>query len=158
MGKVMPTYLVTTANVKLTASQKQQIAEAITMSHCEATGAPGYFAQVIFCTLEDGDHFIGGWPNKSAHVFISGFIRAGRSTDSKRALIERAVPLVARIAAADPQDIWIYLQDIEAEQMAEFGRILPKPGAEVEWRRGLNPRKQAQLIAAGVPIPPSEAT
>lgn len=44
----MPTYTVTAANLSLSPQQKSQIAEAITTAHNTQTGAPRFFAQVLF--------------------------------------------------------------------------------------------------------------
>ena len=50
----MPTYTVTVANFSLTAGQESGIATAITESHHANTGAPGFFAQVLFNTVTAG--------------------------------------------------------------------------------------------------------
>lgn len=44
----MPTYTVTVANLSLSQQQKSKIAEAITTAHSTQTGAPRFFAQVLF--------------------------------------------------------------------------------------------------------------
>src|ERR1700678_3996979 len=54
----MPTYTVTVANLSLTAEQENSIAGAITESHHANTGAPGFFAQVLFNAIATGKHFI----------------------------------------------------------------------------------------------------
>jgi len=148
----MPTYTVTTANVSLSRDQKGRIAEAITGAHHKSTGAPGFFAQVVFRTLQDGEHFIGGKPNVTPHVFVHGMIRAGRSSDVKRALMSEAAAEVQAIAGVGAEDVWFYVQDIEAQQMIEFGRFLPEPGAENEWRKGITPEKLAAFKNAGVAL------
>jgi phenylpyruvate tautomerase PptA (4-oxalocrotonate tautomerase family) len=56
----MPTYFCTTLEGRLTAEQKRKIAGEVTRVHCEFTGAPGFFAQVIFQEVRPGDYFIGG--------------------------------------------------------------------------------------------------
>jgi len=43
------------------------------------------------------------------------------------------------------EDVWIYLQDIPATQMIEFGRFLPAPGDEAEWEREMTPEKRSRL-------------
>jgi hypothetical protein len=59
---------------------------------------------------------------------------------------------VQEIAGVGAEDIWVYVQDIPPEQMIEFGRVLPEPGAEEQWRNGLSELKRQQLAAAGVAI------
>jgi len=148
----MPTYTVTTANVSLSRDQKGRIAEVITAAHHKSTGAPGFFAQVIFRALEGGEHFIGGKLNVTPHVFVHGMIRAGRGSDVKQALMREAAAEVQVIAGVGKEDIWFYIQDIEAQQMIEFGRFLPEPGAENEWRKGITPEKLAAFKSAGVAL------
>lgn len=146
----MPTYTVTTANLPLSAHQKGQIAEAITQAHHVSTGAPVFFAQVIFRVIENGEHFIGGKPNAHPHIFVHGMIRAGRGIDVKQKLMSEAADKVRAIAGVGAEDLWFYIQDIDAPQMIEFGRFLPEPGAEDAWRKAITPEKQAQLDRAGV--------
>ena len=55
----MPTYTVTVANLSLTTEQENSIAEAITESHHVNTGAPGFFAQVLFNAVA-GEKFFRG--------------------------------------------------------------------------------------------------
>ena len=148
----MPTYTVTTANLSLSAAQKGEIAEAITTAHHVATGAPAFFAQVIFRAIEDGDHFIGGKPNAHPHIFVHGMIRSGRAIDVKQKLMTDAVAKVQAIAGVGAEDLWFYIQDIDAPQMIEFGRVLPEPGAEDMWRKAITSEKQAQLGRAGVKV------
>jgi hypothetical protein len=48
-----------------------------------------------------------------------------------------------------PEDIWVYIQDIPATQMVEFGRVLPEPGAEESWRAAMTAQKLQELKAIG---------
>jgi phenylpyruvate tautomerase PptA (4-oxalocrotonate tautomerase family) len=145
----MPTYRVTSANLALTTAQEAAIAAAITRSHHEATGAPAYFAQVIFAGIESGKHYIGGRAYSTPHLFVHGLIRAGRSVDTKAALIKDIAAKVHAIAGIGPEDIWVYVQDIPANQMIEFGRVLPEPGAEDTWRAAMTAKKLQELKAIG---------
>jgi phenylpyruvate tautomerase PptA (4-oxalocrotonate tautomerase family) len=145
----MPTYTVTSANLALTADQEAAIAASITRSHHEATGAPAYFAQVIFSRIESGKHYIGGKAYRTPHLFVHGLIRAGRSADVKAALVKDIAAKIRAIAGIGPEDIWVYLQDIAATQMVEFGRILPEPGAEESWRAAMSAQKLQDLKATG---------
>ncbi|HKJ27986.1 MAG TPA: tautomerase family protein [Anaerolineales bacterium] len=142
----MPTYTVTTANLSLSTQQKSRVAEAITAAHSDHTGAPRFFAQVRFFQLEAGEHYIGGKLNEGPLLFVSGMIREGRSVDVKQALMSQMLEQIAAITAMEAEDIWIYLQDVAAEQMIEFGRFLPAPGQEDEWVKGLSPAKQRALF------------
>lgn len=148
----MPTYTVTTANLSLSAAQKAGIAEAITAVHHASTGAPAFFAQVIFRAIDSGDHFIGGKLNSHSHVFVHGIIRSGRALEVKRKLMGEAAGKVGTIAGVGAEDVWFYIHDMDAPQMIEFGRFLPEPGAEAEWHKAITAEKQAQLARAGVNI------
>jgi phenylpyruvate tautomerase PptA (4-oxalocrotonate tautomerase family) len=148
----MPTYTVTTANLTLSSEQRARIAALITEAHNGSTGAPGYFAQVIFSELGGVSHFIGGQPNKTAHLYILGLMRAGRTKEVKRDLMSRILEGVRAAAGVSPEDVWIYLQDIDADQMIEFGRFLPQPGAEREWQDGISADKLKAFADAGIPI------
>jgi len=148
----MPTYTVTTANLRLTPTQESEIAATITEAHHQNTGAPGFFAQVLFTALPEQKHYIGGKPNRTQHIFIHGLIRAGRSAAAKTGLIQQITLKAQEISGVGAEDIWVYVQDIPPEQMVEFGRVLPEPGAEEQWRKGLSPAKRQDLAAAGVNI------
>ena len=148
----MPTYTVTTANVALTSTQESDIAAAITDAHHQNTGAPGFFAQVLFVALPERKHYIGGKLNSTPHIYIHGLIRAARSAAGKTGLIEQITLKVREIAGVGAEDIWVYVQDIPPEQMVEFGRVLPAPGAEAQWQKDLSPGKRQQLAAPGVTI------
>jgi phenylpyruvate tautomerase PptA (4-oxalocrotonate tautomerase family) len=141
-----------TANVRLSTEQESEISSAITKAHHEHTGAPGFFAQTIFSPIAEGRHYIGGKLNKSQHVFVHGLIRAGRSAEVKAGLMTEIAERVRTIANISSEDIWVYIQEIPAGQMIEFGRMLPSPGAESEWRKGITPRKLEDFAKAGVAL------
>ena len=146
----MPTYTVTTANVSLTSVQEGEIAAAITDAHHQNTGAPGFFAQVLFVTLPERKHYIGGKLNSTPQIYIHGLIRAGRTAAAKTGLLQQITSKVRDISGVGTEDLWVYVQDIPPEQMVEFGRVLPAPGAEEQWQKDLSPAKRQQLAAAGV--------
>ena len=52
---------------------------------------------------------------------------------------------IAQIINITAEKVWIYLQDIPATQMIEFGRFLPAPGEEVEWEKGMSSEERASL-------------
>jgi phenylpyruvate tautomerase PptA (4-oxalocrotonate tautomerase family) len=145
----MPTYTVTSANLALTTDQEAAIAASITRAHHEATGAPAFFAQVIFNRIDSGRHYIGGKAYLAQHLFVHGLIRAGRSADIKAALIKDIAAKVHAIAGIAPEDVWVYVQDIPATQMVEFGRVLPQPGEEGAWRAAMTAQKVQDLKAIG---------
>lgn len=141
----MPTYTVTVANLSLSPQQKSQIAEAITTAHNAQTGAPRFFAQVLFVSSHEGEHFVGGSVNTAPQVYVHGLIREGRRTEVKRALMSQILETIGQIAGITAEDVWIYLQDIPATQMIEFGRFLPAPGDEAKWEREMTRAKRSSL-------------
>jgi phenylpyruvate tautomerase PptA (4-oxalocrotonate tautomerase family) len=147
----MPTYTCAAAAGLLDSERKRAIARAITTAHAEITGAPAYFAQVIFEDVAEGDHFIGGAPLAHDHLFVHGCIRAGRSAGDRNALMMRLVADVASAANLPAFAVWVYLLELPPAAMAEFGHILPKPGDEAEWSRNLpaQDRERMQAIVSG---------
>src|ERR1700678_4362198 len=101
----MPTYSVTTLQGRLSKQRKSTIAKEITRIHSGATGAPPFFAQVLFHELSPGNGFIGGVA-VDEQIFICGQIRSGRTTEQKTKMIQEL--LAATAAAADtPQfNVW----------------------------------------------------
>ena len=141
----MPTYTVTVANLSLSPQQKSQIAEAITVAHNAQTGAPRFFAQVLFYAANEGNHFVGGRVNTAPQVYVHGLVREGRSIEIKQALMSQMLEEIAQILDITTEDVWIYLQDISPTQMIEFGRFLPAPGDEAEWEKGMTQGKRDSL-------------
>jgi phenylpyruvate tautomerase PptA (4-oxalocrotonate tautomerase family) len=97
----MPTYTVTSVEGCLDTSKRAKIASEITQIHSETTGAPTYFAQVIFTEIAPDCYFVGGSPLKGHQVFVNAQIRAGRATESKDSLIAQ-ITAAAMSTAASP--------------------------------------------------------
>jgi phenylpyruvate tautomerase PptA (4-oxalocrotonate tautomerase family) len=68
----MPTYTVTAPEGCLNQEKRSKIAQEITRVHSETTGAPTYFAQVIFNDIAPGKYFVGGMPLHGQQVFVNG--------------------------------------------------------------------------------------
>jgi phenylpyruvate tautomerase PptA (4-oxalocrotonate tautomerase family) len=134
----MPTYTCTTIEGRLTADQKRQIASEITRIHSEVTGAPGFFAQVIFSEVKPADFFMGGTALAHDHIFVYGHIRAGRAAVDKARMIGKMATAVGEIAHVDsPRAVWVYVNELPPRQMIEFGHLLPEPGDEAAWTAAL---------------------
>src|SRR5260221_1670975 len=115
----MPTYIVTSVEGCLDAPKRAKIASKITRIHSETTGAPTYFAQVIFTEVAPDCYFVGGIPLKGHQVFVSGQIRAGRSVESKDSLIAQITTTVAEAANRCKSTDWGYITDLVPRQMLE---------------------------------------
>jgi phenylpyruvate tautomerase PptA (4-oxalocrotonate tautomerase family) len=132
----MPTYVCAVPPKLLSDEQKDRIAIAIGNRHSEATGAPSYFAQVVIEESTSARRYLGGEPSDD-HIWIRADVRAGRSEDVRRRLIVSIVRDVGAIAKIPEESIWVYLCNLEATDMVEYGHVLPAPGKEQEWFEGL---------------------
>jgi phenylpyruvate tautomerase PptA (4-oxalocrotonate tautomerase family) len=141
----MPTYTVTTPEGCLDDGQRASIAREITRVHHETTGAPAYFAQVLFVEIKPGRYFVGGEPLNGKQVFVNGQIRAGRTIESKDALIRQMLAAVAQAAMVPASHVWVYISDLIPRQMAEFGHVLPEPGDETKWAQSLPAADRAHM-------------
>ncbi len=148
----MPTYTCTAAKGFLNQDQKAAIARVVTLAHAEVTGAPTHFAQVIFQGVPEGDHFIGGIPLAHDHVFVYGRIRDGRSAVDRKTLIRRLTDDVADAAGLPSFSVWVYLLELPAAAMVEFGHVLPEAGEEAAWTEALpqDDRKRMDVIQGGL--------
>ncbi len=141
----MPTYTLHYAALALSADEKHQMAQGITQAHEAATGADGFFAQVIFQEIAQEDCYLGGSPLDQPQLFLQGQIRAGRSLDIKGKLLSSLKEALLNVTTLDPSQIWIYLVELPASDMLEYGHVLPAPGAERAWFLSLDPRLQHRL-------------
>lgn len=145
----MPTYTVSTSANALTATDRQTIATAITRIHHAVTGAQTFFAQVLFIEVAAGSWFVGGAPVGPNTVFVHGQIRGGRATEMKRELLTGLLEATATAARVPRTSVWVYLVVLPAADMAEYGHILPEPGAEAQWLAGLPPADRALVQSTG---------
>lgn len=141
----MPTYTVTSMPGCLDGAKREKIASEITRIHSEATGAPTYFAQVLFLEVEADCYFVGGMPLRGYQVFVNGQIRAGRTCESKDKLISEIVDAVTAVSKLSKNNIWVYITDLLPRQMVEFGHVLPEPGDEAKWTAALPEPDRAHM-------------
>jgi phenylpyruvate tautomerase PptA (4-oxalocrotonate tautomerase family) len=134
---------------RLSADQKATIAKEITRIHGEVTGAPSFFAQVLFHELAPGNAFIGGALLTADQIFINGQIRIGRTKEQKAELIRCMLDAVTTVARTSRFYIWVYLTDLVPSQIAEFGHILPASGEEKEWMEALPAEDRQRMAAIG---------
>ena len=109
----MPIFIVTVPKSPLSSTQKMQLGEEITQVHCDITGAPSYFAQVIINEVPDGNYFVGGKPLQGTdHIWVHGIIRAGREAEIKERLLVELMKVLSKIALVDEQNVQVYISDI----------------------------------------------
>jgi phenylpyruvate tautomerase PptA (4-oxalocrotonate tautomerase family) len=141
----MPTYVCSAAAGRLTQVQKAEIVWSITAIHHEETGAPRYLVQVIFYELTPGSHYVAGQPAAADHLWIRGDIRGGRTNEQKTRMLRRMMQAVGSAAGAPAETVWIYLCDIPAANLAEYGCVLVPPGEEDAWLSSLPDAMQERL-------------
>src|SRR5260221_14506038 len=122
----MPTYTVTCVEGTLDAPKRAKIASAITRIHSETTGAPTYFAQVIFTEVTPDCYFVGGSPLKGQQVFVNGQIRGGRSAETKDALITPITAAGAKKAKIAKKKLWGYNTQLVPRERGGVGHLPPE--------------------------------
>ena len=83
---------------------------------------------------------MGGKTVKGKELFVNGQIRAGRTEKVKNNLIIGIRDGVMKILKLPKENIWVYLEDLEPNQMIEYGEILPRSGEEKIWFDKLSPK------------------
>jgi phenylpyruvate tautomerase PptA (4-oxalocrotonate tautomerase family) len=128
----MPTYVCWAGSGRISAGEKQRIAEGITLIHSECTGAPPAFVQCIFQDINAASHYIGGRAAPDS-VWVYGHIREGRDVEVREQILIRIAELLAHILRIDSSLTWAYINPLANTDMVEFGHTLPLPGAEQQW-------------------------
>lgn len=142
----MPTYTVYAPAGRLSVVQKAAMAAGITRRHNEITGAATFFAQVIVQEVAAGNWFLGGRALAADQVFLNGQIRAGRSAIDRARLIAALRDAVVEASGAAASSVWVYLTDLPARDMVEYGHVLPEPGGEQAWIEGLPEGDRARMV------------
>jgi phenylpyruvate tautomerase PptA (4-oxalocrotonate tautomerase family) len=127
----MPMYKCYSSKGLVTESARQQIAKEITTIHCEATGAPPSFVNVMFLEIPAGGSFIAG--QLSTRSVIEGNIRAGRDLETRQAMLRTLSKMWTRLTGQSEVDLLIGLNEIPSENVMEVGLIFPQPGDEQQW-------------------------
>lgn len=143
----MPTYQVHCPAGSLSENQKRSIAKGITEAHSAATGAQQFFAQVLFREVPAQDWYLAGEPLSGAHLFVFGYIRSGRTLEVKAGLLRAIRDLLVQHGGVGIERAWVYLSDVPAAHIIEYGEILPEPGQEQQWLAGL-PEPARRLLAS----------
>jgi len=141
----MPTYAFTTAK-KLTSDQRAKLVESVTTIHQVEAKAPRYFVQVVFYNVEPGSIFIGGEAATPDHVWVRADIRSGRTPEQKANMLRRIMRETSGILGISEQAVWVYISDIPAHGVLEFGNVLPEPGGEEKWLASL-PRELREKLS-----------
>ncbi len=144
----MPTYVFTTARA-LTGEQRAKLVESVTTIHQVEATAPRYFVQVVFHKVEPGSIFIGGEAASPDHVWVRADIRSGRTSQQKAKMLQRIMGETSQILGISEQAVWVYISDIPAHGVLEFGNVLPEPGGEEKWLASLPASLREKLQRVG---------
>lgn len=71
----------------------------------------------------------------SDQIWIRADIRGGRTIEQKTKMIDRIMNSASEATGISSSYIWVYVCDIA--KAAEFGSLMPSPGAEAEWAAAL---------------------
>jgi phenylpyruvate tautomerase PptA (4-oxalocrotonate tautomerase family) len=144
----MPTYVCYLPPDLYDAQQKARIADAISQSHSQATGAHPYFVQV---QIEEtrADRYLGGQLTQK-HIWVRGDIRAGRSQHQRTSMMLDIMRKISEITGVIEDNIWVYVCNLLPTDMVEYGHVLPSPGEEQQWFSNLPPRLREYLESLGV--------
>ncbi|WP_095081830.1 tautomerase family protein [Mesorhizobium sophorae] len=143
----MPTYVLSTAK-HLTAEQRAKIVESVTSIHHVEAKAPRFFVQVIFYKVETGSLFRGGEAASADDIWVRADIRSGRTKEQKANILHRIMQETSEILQISEENVWVYISDIPADNIAELGAILPQPGGEEEWLAKLPSALRKKLLSA----------
>ncbi len=59
------------------------------------------------------------------------------------------VSSLSKLSGLLSRDVWVYVTEIPARQMAEYGHVLPEPGDEQMWLDGLPAEDRAYMQGVG---------
>ena len=119
----MPLYEIATQEGSLSSEAKAALAVEITDFHCQMTGLDKAFVKIIFDTFPAGDGFVGG--EAAAAVILTVLIRAGRSTDYKRKMLQQLWSMLQRATGATDAQMLVAIEEAPASQAMEMGLIMP---------------------------------
>jgi phenylpyruvate tautomerase PptA (4-oxalocrotonate tautomerase family) len=137
----MPMYTVS-SKAPLSLEQRLKVASLVTTVHCELTGAPPSFVNVIF------SHGVPLKGNLSCHVF--SFVRKGRPVALNNRLVKDLADKIAAILCVSESLIGVELCEVPASWIMEGGDILPEPGEEANcaWLEAANQASPPVLLAS----------
>jgi len=127
----VPIYQCVTRPEFLTDGKRAEIAKEITRIHCEITGAPAVFVNVLFLDAPEGRLFTAGQP--SSHSVIGGDIRHGRDVETRQELLRALSAMWTAITGQSEAELILGLREVPSENAMEAGLIFPAPGQEEAW-------------------------
>jgi phenylpyruvate tautomerase PptA (4-oxalocrotonate tautomerase family) len=124
----MPIYQCISPEGLLDESTRGKLAGEITRIHCDATGIPPSFVNVMFLDMPNGRYFVAGRP--SGHSVLNGAIRAGRDLATRQRILRDLSQMWTRLTGQPEEELLISLWENLAENAMEGGSIVPEVGQE----------------------------
>ena len=124
----MPLYQCISPSGLLDDATREKLAEEITRIHCDATGIPPSFVNVLFLDVQAGRSFVAGKP--SAHSILNGAIRFGRDLETRQRILADLSRMWTRLTGQPEEELLISLWENPAENVMEGGSIFPEIGQE----------------------------
>jgi phenylpyruvate tautomerase PptA (4-oxalocrotonate tautomerase family) len=138
----MPIYQCISPEGLLDEPTRTKLAEQITRVHCDATGIPPSFVNVMFFDMPNGRYFVAGKP--SAHSVLNGAIRLGRDVATRQRILRDLSQMWTRVTGRPEDEFLVSLWENSAENVMEAGLIFPELGQE---RQGSHKPRQDDRIA-----------
>jgi phenylpyruvate tautomerase PptA (4-oxalocrotonate tautomerase family) len=126
--KIMPIYQCISPEGLLDESARGKLAEEITRIHCDATGVPPSFVNVIFTDVPDGRYFVAG--TRATQSFVNGAIRVGHDVATRQAILRNLSQMWTRLTGQPEEELLISLWENQAENAMEAGSVFPAVGQE----------------------------
>jgi phenylpyruvate tautomerase PptA (4-oxalocrotonate tautomerase family) len=124
----MPLYQCVSPEGLIDESARGKLAEEITRIHCDATGVPPSFVNVVFLDIPRGRYFVAGKP--AAHSVMNVAIRAGRDLATRQRILRELSQMWTRLTGQPEEELLISLWENPAENVMEGGSIFPALGQE----------------------------
>ena len=119
----MPLYTIMTQAGVLDGPGKAALAAELTAFHSEYAQVPKNWVHVVFQEYPSGSGFTAGRPSPTASLTL--LIRAGRSADYKREMLQRLWHLVQAATRAPDEEMVLGIQEVPSSQAMEMGKIMP---------------------------------
>src|ERR1700691_4670624 len=127
----MPIYQCSTSKA-LSPEIKAAIAKKFSRIPIEFTAAPEAFVNVVFSDLPLGSHYLGGGVRENG-TLINAIVRAGRTLETRQALLKSLSSAWSRLAGQPERNLVIRIEEADAATIMEAGLIMPRPGEEAAW-------------------------
>jgi|SRR5580693_1225979 phenylpyruvate tautomerase PptA (4-oxalocrotonate tautomerase family) len=110
----MPIYQCFSPEGLLEESARSSLAEEITRIHCDATGIPRSYVNVMFTDVPAGRYFVAGKP--SGHSVLSGAIRLGRDVETRQRILRELSQMWTRLTGQPEEELLVSLWENPAEK------------------------------------------